>query len=114
MIKRLSFLTRRDDMSPADFRKYWLGHHAAILQGMPHVLHYSVTCFEESGELYFEEAGKQQIDGFAALWFASSEDMAAAYDSPAGRAASTDIPNFAKAVKRVVVHETTFIDRPAK
>jgi uncharacterized protein (TIGR02118 family) len=114
MIKRLSFLTRRDGMSPEDFRTYWLGHHAAILKGMPHVLHYSVSCFEDGGELYFDEGGRQQVDGFAALWFESNEDMAAAYASPAGLAAAKDIANFAKAVKRVVIDETTFVERPGK
>jgi uncharacterized protein (TIGR02118 family) len=114
MIKRLSFLARRDDMTSAEFRKYWLGPHAAILRGMPHVLHYSVTCFDEGGELSFEEEGRQPVDGFAALWFANTEDMKAAYESPAGRAAAADLPNFTKAVKRVVIDETTFVDRPTR
>jgi uncharacterized protein (TIGR02118 family) len=116
MIKRLSFLVRKDGMSSEEFRLYWLNHHASILKKMPNVLHYSITCFVEGAERIFVEQSESapdgvSIDGFASLSFASEEDMLEAYASPAEVAASADIPNFAKIVARIVVDETTIINR---
>jgi uncharacterized protein (TIGR02118 family) len=111
MLKRLSFLVKRDDMTVEEFRRYWLGPHASIIKSMPNVVHYSVTVFAASGAIVTAPDGLA-IDGFAALVFASEADMAAAYASPAGVAAAADIPNFARSVSRVVVDETIFVHPP--
>jgi uncharacterized protein (TIGR02118 family) len=115
MIRRLSFLVRRDGMSSQEFRRYWLNQHASIIQKMPNVLHYSITCFVEGAERIFVEQTESvpdgiSVDGFASLSFASEDKMADAYASPAGLAAAADIPNFAKIVTRIIVDETTIID----
>ncbi|MGM7932005.1 EthD family reductase [Yersinia enterocolitica] len=45
------------------------------------------------------------IDGFSELWFDSLEDAVAAFDSPIGKAAFIDVPNFVDAVAVTYVTE---------
>lgn len=107
MLKRLSFLVKRDDMNAEEFGRYWLGPHVSIIKDMPNVIDYSVTIFATSGAIVTASDGRP-VDGFATLVFATEADMAAAYASPAGVAAAADLSNFAKSVSRVVVDETVF------
>ena len=35
MFKAIVLLTRRADLSPAEFREWWLGRHAELARGLP-------------------------------------------------------------------------------
>jgi len=109
MIKRLSFLVRKDNMSVADFRAYWLERHAPILQSMPGLRAYSITFLDlEAGRL-FPEGSSAPADGFAMMAFANHDEMKTAYASEAGLAAARDLQNFAQSVHRVEIDETVLI-----
>ena len=112
MIKRISFLARKDGMPVADFRRHWRDIHAPILLAMPKVLKYAVTFFDE-GDAPCAADGTS-FDGFATLHFASSSDMDEAYASPAGQAAAADMANFAGRVNRIVIDELVLIDAEKK
>ncbi len=103
LLKRMSTIKRRADISPEQFRHEWAVVHAAHLRNMPGVLGYRQNhvierSYRIPGQLATKTADYDQlpIDGMVELWFQSVETLAAAFASPAGQAA--------------MQHATTFIE----
>lgn len=71
MIKRVSLVRKRPDLSREEFVAYWLGPHADIAREMPGALGYVVNVADDP-----ELAG---WDGFAEVWFESREAAEAAF-----------------------------------
>jgi uncharacterized protein (TIGR02118 family) len=73
MIKRVSFIRRKPDMTKEDFFAHWTGPHADIVRQMPGVLGLRFGKVESWNP---EEAA---WDGVGEVWFASVEDAAKAF-----------------------------------
>ena len=87
MIKRVSLVRRRPDLSRDDFVAYWLGPHAEIAREMPGAIAYMVNIVRDP-----EVAG---WDGFAEVWFESVEVAEAAFASePFASRIRADRPKF--------------------
>ncbi len=83
MFKAMILLSRRDDMTPDDFRRWWLEEHRPLALQLPG-LRRMVVNIVEGGR---EESG---IDGVSELWFDSQADFEAAYATEIGKAVAGD------------------------
>jgi uncharacterized protein (TIGR02118 family) len=87
VIKRVSMVRRREDLSHDEFVTYWLGPHAEIAKEMPGARAYIVNVARDP-----EAAG---WDGFAEVWFDSVEAAEAAFASePFASRIRADRPKF--------------------
>ena len=105
VIKRISLVRRRPDLSADEFVAYWLGPHADIAREMPGALGYVVNVAQDP-----EEAG---WDGFAEVWFESREAAEAAFASePFASRIRADRPKFVAEQRIFFVDETTVLEPP--
>ena len=77
---------------PADreaFEAYYANLHLPLVEKIPNVRRF------ESGRVRAADGGEPPFHRIAELWFESAERMGEAVSSPAGEAATGDLPNFA-------------------
>ena len=81
MFKAIILLARRDDASPAEFREWWLSHHASLARRLPGLrgLRFNLVTAEDAS-----------WDGVSELWFDSKEAFDQAYASDIGRRVAED------------------------
>lgn len=79
MVKRLSFIKRKTDMSRDDFFSYWKDIHGPMALALPGLREY--TQCHATASMY--EHGEPPYDGVAALTFDTMGDLYFALDSPA-------------------------------
>jgi len=92
VFKAMILLTRREGMTPEDFRRWWLDEHRPLALQLPG-LRRMVVNIVEAGR---EESG---IDGVSELWFDTQADFAAAYATEIGKTVAGD--SMAHNTKRV-------------
>lgn len=104
MIKLVTLLVRRDDLSHQEFVDYWQTEHAPRAKEMPHVKKY-VTDLPTDPE-------KSAYDGIAELYFEDVDALAEAFDSDTGQSVEADLQNFAKpdAAPTMIVEEEVQLD----
>ncbi len=83
MFKAMILLTRREDMTPEDFRRWWLDEHRPLASQLPGLRRIVVNIVEGGRE----ESG---IDGISELWFDTQADFEAAYATEIGKAVADD------------------------
>lgn len=92
MMKRLTLLRRRPDLTVADFRRHWAEPHAAIARGFTGLVKYNQNRVDEvcyqSGRTAF------QVDGIVELWFTSQAAVDANRTSATTAALVEDEPRF--------------------
>ena len=71
------------------FEEYYANQHSPLAAKIPNVQRF------ESGRVHAVDDGKPPYHRIAELWFESTERMGEALSSPAGEAATVDLPNFA-------------------
>lgn len=96
LLKRISILRRRADISEDDFRREWRVH-ADLVRTMPGVSGYRQNVVTERERVKGQPCGYGDlpIDGIVELWFESPEVLSAAFASPEGQ--------------RTMAHATTFL-----
>ena len=97
MFKAIILLTRREDLSQAEFRQWWLEEHAALARQLPGCrrLVFNVV----------DAPGPDDPDGISELWFDSREAFDAAYATELGRRVAADTLAHVRARVRLVVDE---------
>ena len=99
MFKALILLTRRSDMSHADFAKWWLTEHAPMARQLPGVR-----------EIRFNDVVEGEgIDGVTELWFDDRAAFDAAYASDIGKAVAQDSLDHVSSRVRLMVDETQIL-----
>lgn len=98
LLKRMSFLRRRADVSPETFEREWRVEHARLVKQMPGVHGYRQNLVIERQAVKGVNCGYDDlpIDGVVELWFADTESLDAAFASPQG--------------VETMAHAKTFID----
>ncbi len=102
MFKAMIMLTRREDMSHAEFAQWWLHEHDSMAAALPKI---RKAVFNEVAD-GFDEAG---IDGVAELWFDTREDFDAAYASEIGKATAQDSLAHVSGRVRLIVSENIVV-----
>ncbi len=82
MFKAMIFLTRREDLSPEAFRRWWLEEHRPLALGLPGLRRMVINLVDEC-----PDGG---IDGISELWFDSREAFVEAYATDHGKAVAAD------------------------
>jgi hypothetical protein len=83
VIKVMWLLKRADHLSLAQFRDWWLNHHAhdVARHQHPHLLRYVVNVRTEDSGLGGGTADPAEWDGIAEQWFADAAAYNAVYDA---------------------------------
>jgi uncharacterized protein (TIGR02118 family) len=104
LIKRMTMLVRRDDLTGAAFSDYWQGKHADIARRMPRLHRYVQNHFIRSFEGLAEDPGFW-VHGIPELWFLDEEAKTAAFASPAAKLLPEDEKNFIQGITILAVDE---------
>lgn len=83
MLKVISLLKRKEDISLEDFRKWALEEHPALGKQIPGMLHYRMS-------VVLEDNPALPADAVSEMWFASNEARLAGFGTDAGKAAAAD------------------------
>jgi uncharacterized protein (TIGR02118 family) len=103
MFKAMIVLTRREDMTHAEFAQWWLHEHHSMAADLPKI---RKAVFNEVAD-GFDEAG---IDGVAELWFDTREDFDSAYATEIGKATAQDSLDHVSGRVRLIVSENIVVD----
>jgi uncharacterized protein (TIGR02118 family) len=87
LLKRVSMLKRRPELSEEDFRREWIVHRD-LVRAMPGVRGYRQNVVVARERIKGQPCGYEAlpIDGIVELWFENPARLEAAFGSPAGRA----------------------------
>ncbi len=96
MFKAMILLTRKPEMSRAEFRTWLLDEHAPLAATLPGIrkLTYNIVETEDA-----------TVDGIAELWFDSQEAFEGAYATEIGKAVAADSMAHVSARVRLYVFE---------
>ena len=86
LVKRMSILTRRPDITAERFRDEWFGFHAEAVRKFPNLIGYTQNLvIDREGADLTNPAPYEQvpIDGVVELWFRSVDDVRTAFSSSA-------------------------------
>jgi uncharacterized protein (TIGR02118 family) len=106
VIKLIGMLTRRGDMAPSEFQRYWRDVHAPLIAAAPGLRRY----VQSHALLDLPEDYPQVCDGIAEAWFDDIEAYVAARASGTWQAAAEDAPNFIASSARLLTRDVPVID----
>ena len=93
--KAIILLSRRDDLSPEDFRRWWFDEHAPLAAQLPGVRRIVFNACQDTDE----------VDGISELWFDSQADFEAAYATELGQLVAADSMAHVRRRTRLFVDE---------
>lgn len=108
MIKRITLLVRKDELSSTQFRNYWYEHHARIVERMPLVAGYVQNPIIERPANDTSDGLAFTFDGIVELWFRDEEAKTIAFNSPAAKLLPEDEPNFIRGITIFSIEELEF------
>ena len=110
LLKRISTLRRRTDLSADDFRREWRVH-ADLVRAMPGVSGYRQNVVTERERIKGEPCGYDglPIDGIVELWFESPEVLNAAFASPQGQRTMAHAQTFLAEITAFLVTERRIV-----
>jgi uncharacterized protein (TIGR02118 family) len=109
MIKSISLLTRKPELTHEQFVKHWLEIHAPLAHAVPGLKRYVQSHILEEFRRADIPTSAVQVDGIAELWFEDRASMERALASPQMAALHADGALFIGANKTFVVEEKTII-----
>jgi uncharacterized protein (TIGR02118 family) len=106
LLKRISTLKRRSDITEDDFRREWIAHRD-LVNKMPGVSGYRQNVVIARERIKGQPCGYEDlpIDGIVELWFESPATLEAAFSSPAGRTTMVHAKTFLAEITAFVVIE---------
>lgn len=112
MIKRITLLRRRPDLSEAAFRAHWATPHAAIARRFSGMSKYTQNRVQRV--LWSSGPDAFQIGGVAELWFESAEAGAAAGQSSVTADLIEDEPGFLSGLTGLIIGESWAMQSDAR
>src|SRR4030095_6788393 len=109
MIKSISMLVRREDLTHAQFVKHWLDTHAPVAQAVPGRRRSVQSHIIEERTRPDIPAMPGEVDGIAELWFDDRESMTRAMATPEAKALHADGALFIGRIKSFTVDEKVII-----
>lgn len=98
--KAVILLRRRDDMTPEQFRHWWLHEHAPLAAQLPGVR-----------RIVFNAAvDNDDVDGVSELWFDSEQDFLDAYATDLGKSVAADSMAHVRSRTRLFVTEHVVVE----
>jgi len=111
MIKSISILTRKPEISREEFIRHWTQVHAPLAHKVPGVRRYVLSLINEEPRRADVPTQEVEADGIAELWYDSIESWRAAYASPEGKALHADGATFIGRIKTFITEERVIIPR---
>ena len=110
MIKRISFLTRKDGTTHEEFVRHWSEIHGPLARGIPGLCRYVQSHIVGEASRADIAGSDIAIDGIAELWYDNAETMEQAIQSDQAKRLFADGAEFIGAIKTFVVEEKVIID----
>ena len=87
LVKRMSILKRRPDITSEKFQSEWFDVHSALVKRLPEVKGYAQNLVFDRSHGRGRPATYEEmpIDGIVELWFADTDALDAAFASDAGK-----------------------------
>lgn len=102
MLKVVSLLKRRDDLSLEDFRQWALEEHPLLGKKLPGIRQYRMSVIlEDNPDLPYHAVSE--------FWFDSNEARAAAFATPEGKAAAEDASSHCSSRVHLLTEEKVVI-----
>jgi uncharacterized protein (TIGR02118 family) len=115
LLKRMSTLKRREDVSPEAFRHEWFDVHSVLVKRLPQVKGYVQNLIFDRSHGRGAAATRDElpIDGIVELWFDDVSSLQSAFRSPAGTTLMTHAREFIAEISTflVEVHEVRILER---
>ena len=110
LLKRISTLRRRSDVSEEDFRREWKVH-GAMVQEMPGVSGYRQNVITARERVKGQPCGYDElpIDGIVELWFETPATLEAAFASPQGQRTMAHAQTFLFEITAFLVRERRIV-----
>jgi uncharacterized protein (TIGR02118 family) len=112
MIKSISLLTRKPEISHEEFVRHWVEIHAPLAHAVPRLRRYvqsHIVAERTRPDILIHDI---EIDGIAELWYDSLEDMQFANASAEAKRLHADGATFIGKIKTYTVEEKTIVPRP--
>ena len=112
MIKRISLLQRRPELSHEEFVKHWLEVHGPLARKVPGVRRYVQNHIRDTSSRADVPDLDIEIDGIAELWWDDAAAMKASTATPEAQALFDDGALIIGRIKTYVIEEETIIGSP--
>ena len=109
MIKSLSLLTRRPELTHEEFVRHWLDIHGPLALKVPGVRRYVQSHIIDERSRPDIPTTLVEVDGVAELWFDDLDAMARSNASPEAKALHADGALFIGRIKSYVTEEKVII-----
>jgi uncharacterized protein (TIGR02118 family) len=109
MIKSISLLTRKPELTHLQFMKHWVEIHAPLAYAVPELRRYVQSHIVEERTRPDIETTPVEIDGIAELWYDDEAAMKRAMASPEAKALHADGALFIGRIKTYTVREKTVL-----
>ena len=109
MIKSLSLLTRRPELTHEEFVRHWLEIHAPLAHAVPGVRRYVQNHIIAERHRPDIPTTEVAVDGIAELWYDDRTAMERANASPEARRLHDDGALFIGAIKTFIIEEQVII-----
>jgi uncharacterized protein (TIGR02118 family) len=105
LLKRMSIIKRRDDVTPEAFRHEWCNMHALLVKRLPQVKGYAQNLILERTRGQGARVSREElpIDGVVELWFEDVQRLHSAFRSDAGITLMTHAREFIAEISTVLV-----------
>ena len=105
LIKRMSPLKRRPDVSLETFQHEWFQVHSVLVKRLPEVKGYTQNLVFDRAHGRGKPASYDElpIDGIVELWFSDRESLDAGFNSPAGKTLMTHAEEFIAEISTFLV-----------
>jgi uncharacterized protein (TIGR02118 family) len=103
MLKVISLLKRRDDMSFGEFRKWALEEHPPLGKRLPGIRHYRMS-------VVLEDNPDLPCDAVSEFWFDDNDARLAAFATPEGKAAGADAAAHCSSRVHLLTEEKVLIE----
>ncbi|HEY4373775.1 MAG TPA: EthD family reductase [Burkholderiales bacterium] len=114
MIKTITLLTRRPEISHEEFLRHWHEEHAALAHAVPGLRRYVQNVIVQEPSRPDIPDHDIAVDGIAELWYDDIESWKAAHASPQGKALTDDGATFIGRVKAYLVEEKVIVPAGGK
>jgi len=110
MIKRISLLTRRLELSHDEFVRHWLEVHGPLARVVPGIRRYVQSHIQGESVRADIPAPDMEIDGIAELWYDDVEAMERSSATPEAQALYADGALIIGQIKSFVIEEKIIIE----
>jgi uncharacterized protein (TIGR02118 family) len=109
MIKSISLLTRRPELTHDEFVRHWVDIHAPLAHAVPRVKRYVQSHILAERTRPDIETLDVEVDGIAELWYESLDDLRFAMNTPEAKILHDDGATFIGRIKTYTIEERVII-----